>query len=109
MTRDVGEVEGLGEVLLAEAGMVRDWLRPLVDCADPDLKAVDRFVKVIDLEARLGGVYKPLGSALIAERFTTCGVRLDSTIPSRDFGTPVATPDRTARAAASASVGSVLP
>lgn len=67
MTRDVGEVEDLREVLLAEAAMARERLRPLVDRADPDLKAVDRFAKFIDLEARLGGVYKPDTSVTVTQ------------------------------------------
>ena len=38
--------------------------------------------------------------ALTAERLATRRQRMDSTIPSRDFGTPLARPEATARAAA---------
>ena len=76
LTRDVSEVEDLREVLLADTGMVRERLRPLVDRADPDLKAVDRFLKVIDLEARLGGVYKPETSVTVTHTAETVIVAL---------------------------------
>ena len=47
--------------------------------------------------------------ALMALLRTIVNARSASTAPSRSFGTAVACPDRTARAAASASIGSLLP
>lgn len=44
-----------------------------------------------------------------AERRAIINTRIASTLPSRDFGKPVAVPDRAARAAATASTGSDLP
>ena len=59
LERDVPEVEGLRAKLLADADVVIERLLPLVDREDPDLKATDRFMRAIDLKARLGGVYRP--------------------------------------------------
>jgi hypothetical protein len=47
--------------------------------------------------------------AFTAERRTTWTARIDSTMPLLVLGTTLASPERTARVAASASVGSDLP
>ena len=39
--------------------MVLERLSPLVDSDTPELKAVDRYLKTLDLQARLGGVDRP--------------------------------------------------
>jgi hypothetical protein len=59
VARDVPETEGLRAKLIADTEMVIERLAPLVDSDDPELKAVDRFLKALDLQARLGGVYRP--------------------------------------------------
>ncbi len=52
-------VEALRDELLADAALTRERLRPLIDRADPDLAALDRFLRSIELSARLAGLYRP--------------------------------------------------
>lgn len=51
--------EELRAIMLDRAERVVARLWPSIDCDDPDLKAIDAFLRVTDLEARLSGAYAP--------------------------------------------------
>ncbi|HEY3816395.1 MAG TPA: hypothetical protein VGL81_04450 [Polyangiaceae bacterium] len=105
--------------LLSLYGLKFHPFRPDVLFTTP---AVDSFVRRIELGIADGGFAmltgdpgtgKSIALRLLAERLaerrSRRRIRIASTLPSCDLGTPMASPDNVARAAASASAASDLP